>query len=1000
MDASVASLPAPCNDWCRRKVFRRQWGIAAAFTAIVLLCSARAAELVLFDGGAAPAIVYDADGGAPIGKVAELLRHDLHALTGREPAVTTAFDRISGPAIIIGRADSPAIAALLRANHISTAPIDGRWETYGRTMVPAPRNPAEKALLIFGSDTRGTIWGVIDLTREMGVSPWEWWADVGIRRVGRLVVDAAPRTSREPAVKYRGIFLNAGEHGLNPWASRTYDPQVGNMGPRTYARIFELLWRLKANTIWPAMTQVDTPFNAIPENARVAADYAIVRGSSHVEMLLRTNSREWDAKVRGPYNWLSNRQEMIRYWTEAVRQFGGFENLYTVGLRNVDDFPMQGVNTPEQMGDVLREVITEQRRILSTVRGRTAEESPQVFTAYKEVLPAYDTGRVHLPPDITLNWPDDDFGYIRRLGNREERQRSGGSGVYYHDTFWGPPMSYLWLQTTHPALMWEEMTKAWRFDARRLWILNVGSIKPGEFLTQFFLALAFDAPAFEHGASVRPYLRSWAAETFGPGYADRVTAILWTYYQLAFDRNPEFMAWTEVFPETPVRQTEFNPVAFGDENARRAEAYRALQTEAAALMASMPGDRRDAFYQLVQYPIDGAADINLRQLDLDKAITYGLQHRTSASVYAERVQAAQERIVAGARVYNEAIAGGKWRYMIDPLPHDLPVFEAPHVPTWSDNGDRKCGVQVEGGAFFDGTGWWTPVLPVFRPELKETHYIDVFAQGAFEATWTATTATPVNAFRQDALDVARTTPAPWIRLSRTSGRFSPADKHFEDRILVSIDWDTAPIGAAGEVIITGTAFRQPVAVHVFLARPYPVKGVSFIESDRIVSIQATHADALSAGWEVLDGLGHTGASLRSRLDLESIDPANEAAVRQAPSATYRFATITRDDRATLSVVALPAFPITTENGIRVAVSIDGGPPRLLDFFAPEFSEAWRQHVLTNRAVEKLPDLRLAAGAHTLTIYALDPGVMLDWFEIAFTGAPRAYGPVPETRIRQ
>jgi hypothetical protein len=331
-------------------------------------------------------------------------------------------------------------------------------------------------------------------------------------------------------------------------------------------------------------------------------------------------------------------------------------------------------------------------------------------------------------------------------------------------------------------------------------------------------------------------------------------------------------------------------------------------------------------------------------------------------------------------------------------PNTLPIFEEPHLPAWSDNGDKKCGVQVEGGAYFDSIGWFTPHLPAFHPELRETRYIDVFAQGEFDAGWTATATMPINAFRQETMDVGKTTPAPWIKLSKTAGRFAPADQHFEDRIQVSIDWETAPVGGAGEVIITGLAFLQPIAVHVRLAPPNPVNNVSFLEADRIVSIYATHADTLSAGWEVLDGLGHTGASLRARLDLDSIDPANEAAVSRAPSATYRFATTTTDDRVALSAIALPTFPITSENGVRIAVSIDGGPLHLLDFFAPEFSEAWRQHVLTNKAIEKMTDLRLAPGAHTLTVYALDPGVTLDRFEVAFTGAPRAYGPVPETRI--
>jgi len=960
--------------------------------------SALADDVTLFNSNTLAIVVYAGDGGAPIKKVSQLLAHDLRELTGHDPLITSNFNEVNGPAVIIGSTDSPQIASILQANKISTEPIKGKWETYGRAVVPAPWNSSEKALVIFGSDTRGTIWGVIDLTREMGVSAWEWWADVSIRKVDHIAVDASLHYSHEPSVKYRGIFLNAGEHGLNPWASKTFDPELGNMGPKTYAQIFELMWRLKANAIWPAMTQVDTPFNAIPENAQTAADYAIVRGSSHVEMLLRTNPREWDPKTRGPYNWLVNRQEMIRYWTEAVQKFGSFENLYTVGLRNMDDFPMQGVDTPQQMGEVLHDVITAQRKILSDTLHKPATDAPQVFTAYKEVLPAYDTGLVKLPSDVTINWPDDDFGYIRRLSNSEERKRSGGSGIYYHDTFWGPPMSYLWLQSTHPALMWEEMSKAYQFDARQLWILNVGSIKPGEFLTQLFLELAFDTPSFAKCSDVRACLRKWSAENFGEEYAERVTDILWGYYNLAFDRNPEFMGWTEVFPEMPIRQTEFNIVSYGDENARRADAYLSLAEQVEALMAAMPADRKAAFYQLVQYQVASAANINLRQLYLDKSIAYGLQHRASANVYAEHVKEAQDRIFADGHFYNEVMSDGKWRHMMEPLPKDLPIFETSHIPTWSDNGDKKCGVQVEGGAFFDGTDWWTPDLPVFHPELKETRYIDVFAQGDFDATWTATPTMPVNAFGQAKLNLSATTPAPWIKLSQSTGRFSSADKHFEDRILVSIDWNTAPAGATGEVIITGPAFKQPIAVHVRLAKPNPAKDVSFIESDRVVSIYATHADTLSQGWEILDGLGHTGADLRARLDGQSIDPKNESKVRKAPMATYRFATTTTDDSATLNAVALPTFPITAENGLRIAVSIDNGPLHILDFFAPEFSAAWREHVLSNKATEKLPGLRLAAGEHLLTVYALDPGVTLDRFEIAFTGAARAYAPVPETRV--
>jgi hypothetical protein len=976
--------------------------LAVLFTcalALALRTDATAAtELTLFDGGSPPTIVYATDGGPAMPTAATLLARDLSALTGKEPQIATSFDRLKGPGVIFGPARANAIADLLRKHGINTAGVDGKWETYGRAVIPAPWNARDRALLIFGSDARGTIWGIMDLTREMGVSPWEWWADVAINRVERITIDASLRYSREPSVKYRGFFLNAANRGMIPWAGRTFDPEVGNIGPRTYARLFELMWRLKSNLIWPAMTGSDLPFNTFEENYRVAEKYAVVRGSSHVEMLLRTNSTEWDEDERGPYNWLVNREAMIRYWTEAVRRFGKYENLYTVGLRNRTDFPMQGVNTPEGMADVLRDVITEQRKILSTELGKPAREIPQVFTLYKEILPAYDTGRIQLPDDITIVWPDDNFAYIRRLSSPEERQRRGGAGVYFHNTFWGPPNAFLWLHTTPPALTWAEMTKAWRFGARDLWMLNVGSLKPGEFLTQFFLDLAFDQGAFSECPDVRTYIHDWAAASFGAAHAERITHILDTFYQLALSRYPEFMGWTEVFPETAMRETEYNMLDFGDENARRADAYKSIVAEAADIMAALPENRKAAFFQLVLYQVNAAADLNLRQLSLDKSITYGRQLRASANNYSAEARKAQERIFADAKWYNEDMLGGRWRHMIDPHRKELPIYEVPHFPTWDDMGYTKCGVQVEGGAFFDEKDWWTPHLPPFHPELRETHYIDVFAQGAFDGDWQATATEPINEFRQRNLDLAKTTPAPWITLSKTSGRFSVADQHFEDRILVAIDWDRAPAGASGEVIITGSHFLQPIAVHIHVAPANTAPDVSFIESDRIVSIFATHADSRSEGWEVLDGLGHTGATLRSRLDLPSVDANNEAQIRQAPHALYRFATTTTDDRAEVRAIALPTFPITTANALRIAVSLDDGPLRILDFFAPEFSAAWREHVLSNKAIARLIDLRLAPGAHTLRVFALDPGVTLDRFEIAFTGAPRAYDPVPETRI--
>ena len=956
---------------------------------------AAASDLKLFDGNHVAAIAIDPQGGAPFDNLAALLARDLTALTGQTPAIGADPAAVKGPVIIIGLASSPAIAALLENSGIGSQQIDGKWETYGRAVVPAPANPEAKALVIFGSDVRGTIWGVIDLTREMGVSAWQWWADVRIRRVDGIAVDGSLRYSKPPSVKYRGFFLNAGDRGLNPWASKTYDPEFGNIGPKTYARIYQLMWRLKANTIWPAMTEADAAFNTVPGNYELARDYAIVRSSSHVEMLLRNNTAEWNEDTMGPYNWLLNKQRLIEYWQGAVEKFGQFENLYTVGMRNRSDFPMQGVKSPDALAKVLTDVIAEQRKILSDALKKPAEEIPQLFTPYKEVLAAYDTGHLVLPEDITIDWPDDNFGYIMRLSSPEERARPGGSGIYYHLIFWGRPMGTMWLAATDPSLMWEEMTRAWHFDARRFWILNVGSIKPCEFLTEFFLAMAFDAHAFDDPRSVRAYLADWAGRNFGPDHREAITDVLWQYYKLAFDRNPEFMAWSTTFPLTPPAQTGFNMLDFGDENARRTDAYRSLMAAAAKLSGEMPADRKDAFYELVEYPVNISANLNLRQLGLDKSIAYGLQHRASANAYAKQARTAHLGLIAEARRYNEQTANGKWRYFMTDIPRELPAYEAPHIPDWtgSVSGPSRCGVQVEGGGYFDSTGWWTPTLPLFHRGLGDrSRYIDIFTEQAVDADWRAEPGES------------------WIRVDHSSGRFKLADGDFERRIRVSIDWSAAPKEGEGIITITCSAGEQPIPVHVRLAPETMAGDVSFTESAGIVSMYATHADETSPGWRVLDGLGHTGADLQADLDMEPVNPRYPAALARAPRLTYRFETFApdrdysfpvniTDDTADIRAVALPTFPLTPKGGVRIAVSLDGGPPQVLDFSADEYSAGWREGVLRNAAVAKISDAHIDPGPHTLTVYALDPGVTLDRFEIRFNGAHVAYGPVPETRIR-
>lgn len=950
--------------------------LMGALLAVLAAFRANATGIELYDGHSTPSVVFDASGQSPIAKAAQLLSRDLHALTGKPISIATEMKGHCGNVVVIGTADAPFVSALLKQNHIDTAPIAGRWETYGRAVVPSPCNPAKKVLIIFGSDTRGAIWGVIDLTREMGVSAWEWWADVRIHKSERIAVSEALQYSKEPSVKYRGIFLNDEDWGLQPWAAKTYEPKTHDIGPKTYARIYELMWRLKANTIWPAMHDVTAAFNQIPGNAETAASYAIIHGTSHAEPMLRNNVREWDVKRMGEFNYLTNKDHLLDYWASRVDESKAFENIYTIGLRGIHDSPMEGVSGAEAAARVMEDVFTKQRELLQTHLGRPADAIPQVLIPYKEVLNAYDAG-LKVPDDVTLMWPDDNHGYIRRLSNTTERARSGGAGVYYHLSYWGAPMSYLWLATTHPLLVWEEMDKARRHGADRMWIANVGDIKPAEYLMTLFLDMAFEGASPANPKEVRAHLNRWLAGIFGDTHTEEIADILWRYYDLAFTRKPEHMGWNEVYPSSPVHPTAFNMLDFGDENVRRQEAYRDLSSRVAALKRVIPRDRLDAYFQLVQYPVQAASDFNERILNTDKAIAYGLQHRLSANIYAARARQAQQRIASATRTYNVVMSHGKWNHMMDNAPNRLLQFEPPMFPNWSASGDKGCGLQAEGGQFYDAGGpAQTPGLPAFVRGLERSRYIDLFIKSPEAAAWKVHASVP------------------WIRISRESGSLDA--KSPEVRLQASVDWDHAPQKGSASIVVTCGKSMTDVPVNVRVVSP-PV-GASFVEENRVVSIHAVHADARSAAWETLEGLGHTGASLRSNLQMKSLDVKDPETWKLAPQATYRFATSTTDGPATLNIVALPVSAIDSEHGMRMAASVDGAPAVVLDLRTAEFSTAWRRNVLTNTAIGRISELNLAPGNHTLTVWALDPGAILDRIAITFDGANAAYGPVPETRI--
>ncbi len=467
--------------------------------------------------------------------------------------------------VIVGVVGHSAILdRLKRTGKLDTRAIEGKWESALTIVVEHPLPGVRRALVIAGSDRRGVAFALFTLSRQMGVSPWYWWADVPVAQHDAVYVDAVLHVQHEPSVQYRGIFLNDEDWGLRPWSARKMDPLIGNIGPHTYERIFELLLRLRANTLWPAMHPGTIAFNATPENAKLADKWGIVMGSSHSEALLRNNVGEWDEKRDGPWNYQVNRAAIDAYWDKRVRENGRYENFYTVGMRGVHDSGLEATGTVEQKAELVEDAMRSQRQILEANVDKDVAKIPQVIWLYKESLELYRAG-MKVPGDVTLGWTDDNYGYLRQLPTAAEQQRPGGSGIYYHVSYWGFPHDYLWLCSTPPALIREEMTKAYDHNARRYWVLNVGDFKPAEIDIDYFMQLAWDEPRVSQ-IDQKSFLSRWFAEQFPSGPADEIAGILARYYHLNFVRKPEFMGFNGY--DDGINRTAFNPLAWGDQNRR------------------------------------------------------------------------------------------------------------------------------------------------------------------------------------------------------------------------------------------------------------------------------------------------------------------------------------------------------------------------------------------------------------------------------------------------
>lgn len=929
------------------------------------------------------AILYDASDAAVVKRAAELFAADVEAVTGRRPQVTSATGE-TGPAVIVGTVGGSAlIRRLSEAGKIDTAPLEGAWERYLIQTVANPLPGIRKALVIAGSDRRGAAYGLFTLSELIGVSPWYWWADVPVKKHAALHVDAPPTYSQTPSVRYRGIFLNDEDWGLTPWASQTFEPERGNIGPRTYAKVCELLLRLKANYLAPAMHPVSTSFNQIPENKLVADTFAIVMGSTHCEPLLLNTASEWDTQTMGPWNYDKNKEGINRVLTQRVRENSPYENVYTLALRGLHDGAMSTTLPMHEKVRMLQQALLDQRQILAENIDRPVETVPQAFTPYKEVLEIYSNG-LELPDDVTIVWPDDNYGYMKRLSGVREQRRTGRSGVYYHVSYLGVPHSYLWFSTTPPSLMYEELRKAYDTTADRLWLVNCGDLKGSEMQVSLFLNMAWDIGRFT-ADNVVSYPARWLAGIFGEAYYDRLEAMTREHLRLAFPRKPEYMGWGYHWNRfdhncEQLTDTDFSFTNY-DEAQRRLEAYRQLGARAEALLHEIGDEARPAFYQLVYYPLRGAELMNRMTLGGQRNRWYARQGRAATNAVRDEVQRCYDSLQVITRGYN-SLLGGKWNHMMSMRQNYDGVsayFNLPHLATHDAAGAPRLALQVAGE---DVTGARAfHALPAFDNYLRRTYPVEIYNRGGGTLAWTAHASEP------------------WVVLSKSAGK--TAD---EERITVGIDWEKAPSGNAVPAQIVFRAGEQSEKVLVSLFNPTApsraeLRGI-YVENNGCVSIPAAGCHRVRENDRIkitaVEDLGIEGPALQLG---DPTAPLQIFRSRDVPCAEYDFYAF---DAGSVDVYTyvLPTFPLHADRDFRIgentntdtkySVQIDDGALATPSSSHVEYSQVWFESVLRNCAVNKSTLHIDKPGRHTLRIRVGDPGIVLQKIVLDFGGMKRSY----------
>jgi hypothetical protein len=890
------------------------------------------------------------------------LQGDIFKVTGVKPEFVEDGKPAAGNVVIIGTlGKSRLIQQLVRSHKIDVSAIEGKWESTLTQVVDHPWPGVARALVIAGSDKRGTIYGIYDLSEQIGVSPWYWWADVPIQHQEALYVQPGRWVQAEPAVKYRGIFLNDEAPALTGWAHEKF----GGLNHQFYEHVFELLLRLKANYLWPAMW--NNAFNEDdPLNPKEADEYGIVMGTSHHEPMLRAQ-QEWKRHGSGPWDYNTNAKTLQDFWEQGIERNKNYESTITLGMRGDGDAPMAESDNIA----LLQKIVADQRDIIARHRTPTIDSDPKVWALYKEVQGYYEKG-MRVPDDVTLLWSDDNWGNLRRLPTEEERKRSGGAGIYYHFDYVGDPRNYKWLNTNAIPRVWEQMNLARAYGADRIWIVNVGDLKPMEFPIEFFLDLA-RTPDRWGKDNLQEFGELWAAREFGPTHAVQIADLIAKYTQYNSRRKPELLE-----PET------FSLVNYSE--AERVDAdWKSLTERAERLYAEIPADQRAAYFELVLHPVKASAIVNQMYIAAAKNHLYAKQGRASANDFADQ---ARKLFAADAAVedeYNHQLLDGKWNHMMDQTHIGYTYWQEPRVNVMPAVSEVRplhqayMQVAVEGSAQTNESWGARMTLPAFDVFNRQSHYLDVFNSG------------------DQAFEVTAVADKPWILIDGASGSHSVSVIK-DQRLTIAIDWEKVPDGLQNGVVNLAASYGRSVSVRVQALKPtMPARNSvdGFVEGNHYVSIEAEHFTANSnAGtvhWDRIPGLGET----LSGMSVFPVTAKSATPTDPAPVLEYRMYLFEGGEFNVQSILA-PTLNFVPGRGLRFALSFDDQPVQIIDALEHSTEKDWEQAV--SDGVKKVSaTLHVEVpGYHTLKFRMVDPGVVLEKLIVSQGKLPPSYLGPPES----